>query len=280
MARRIAIRLVEPAFGLRELGAPLIHHFPRGFGRSAGRIHRRRLCLRRGHHRVVLFARHLILIHQSPVAYDVGLRLGVVGFNLAQARFGGSQVALGGRHRRGGIGYVGLGSGNGGLAGSFGDRNVGILRLNGRFSLRQVGPGLLHGDLEIARVDFHQQLSALHELIFFRVHRGDRALNAGAHAHQVRLHLGVIGGFVGLRIPPEEESAGRQNGSHDQHRDEGLVAAGGAFRLDVGRQRLSIVFSAATAYGLPKNCLMLWSAWPMARARLALARLCANRAAM
>ena len=80
------------------------------------------------------------------------------------------------------------------------DREVRIFRSHLGLCFQQLRLSLLKRDFVIARIEFHQQLPRLHGLILFRVNRLHFAIDPRGNSVEVAVHLGIIGGFVGLGI--------------------------------------------------------------------------------
>src|SRR5690242_3728060 len=112
--------------------------------------------------------------------------------------------------------------------------------------------------------------------------RGDGPRDARGDTVQMRVNLRVVGGFISLCVIPIKNATGPQGGDDQQERDDrGHAAAGSLWRrLGNGSRTRGLFDFFRLHHGLPKSCRTPWSACPMARARLALARLWASRLLM
>ena len=203
----------QPAARLIELGLALVHHFLRGLGRGPRGIDRGGQRLGRRDHAVVLGARNLVLIHQRLVPPNVALRLRVIRFDLLQSGHGRGLIPLGRRDTRFGVRDFGLARRNICLRSALRDRKIRIFRSHLGLCFQQLRLSLFQRDLIIARIEFHEQLSRLHGLIFFHVNRFHFAIDPRRNAVEVAVHLGVIGGFVGPGIQPERDRSDQEHGA-------------------------------------------------------------------
>ena len=74
-------------------------------------------------------------------------------------------------------------------------------------------------DLVVARIEPHQDVSGIDDLLVFGPHLDHVPGNPSAHGIDVAVDLGVVGGFVRVHVPPQVVTRDAQ--SHDDHsRDE------------------------------------------------------------
>ncbi len=68
------------------------------------------------------------------------------------------------------------------------------------------GLSLIERYLKIARVEIHQRIAGMHELVILHVDLDDGAVDARADGVEVHLHEGVVSGFELARVQPIDES--------------------------------------------------------------------------
>ena len=90
--------------------------------------------------------------------------------------------------------------------------------------------GLIQRNLIILRIDFGEHRSGFHFLVVVHVDANHITGNARAERHQVSIHLGVVGRFVGLEIFVGEKTADEQY-QHNYDRDD--------FRVRPARQGIA-----------------------------------------
>ncbi|MNO90314.1 hypothetical protein D3C76_818210 [compost metagenome] len=96
---------------------------------------------------------------------------------------------------------------------------------------REVGFGLLQGDVGVARVELHQHLALVHQVAVIGADADHRAGDLRGDLHDVAVHVGVFGVFVPAT---EGEFPGRTGGGADQHDDEQHQQPALALRRMVG----------------------------------------------
>ena len=200
-------------------------------------------------------------------------------------------VPLGSRYRRFGVGDFGLACRHAGLRSALRDREIRIFRPLVGLRFHKLRLRLLHGDFIIARVEFDEHISRLHGLVLFHMDRFHIAIDPRRDAVEMSVHLSVVGGFVGAGIQPERNSSHKNHAAHDGREQERpappLGIAAGLVRIigfsgGIGRPGRTRLLQLVDGHGywLLKRSRMIFSAWPIARATLALARLWAFKFAM
>ncbi len=165
------------------------------------------------------------------VARQIGLGLGGVGLRFGQTRGGGFAIALGNSDGGFRVGDVGFGAGDVGAAFDLRDGNVGLLRGHLAAGLGDLGAGLIERDLEIARIEIHQRIARLHDLIVVHINARDGAVHARADGVQVSFHLGVVGGFELPRLEPKVDADAGGDQKEQEEDGEGAAAAASDRRL-------------------------------------------------
>src|SRR5208283_3017966 len=110
-------------------------------------------------------------------------------------------------------GYIGIGSGNGGLVGGKHNGNVGALGAHLSLGLSHAGLGLVESDLIITRVELDEDFTCRNSLIVFDVYSSHSAADSCADAVEMAVDLRVVGGLI--RTEVQEQNDGKDDRDHE-----------------------------------------------------------------
>ena len=227
---RAGLRVLQIGLGLSQLALRLGHLLGRGGGGGMRGRHGSAARFGRGDRLIELLLGYFLLVDQLLVSNQIVLRFDVVGLRLGHLGLGGFQLVFGNGDSGAGIFHVRFG--NRDLAGGIdrGNRNVDVQSLSAGFGIGQLRFGLIQRNLIILRIDFGEHRSGFHFLVVVHVDANHITGNARAERHQVSIHLGVVGRFVGLEIFVGEKTADEQY-QHNYDRDD--------FRVRPARQGIA-----------------------------------------
>ena len=89
--------------------------------------------------------------------------------------------------------------------------------MGGCFRAREIGLGLFDRNLVVFRIDLDEHRAFLHVLVVVHIHFGHVPGNAAAHGIEMRIHLGIVGGFIAAQIAPQKQAAHEHD--RDNHND-------------------------------------------------------------
>ncbi len=225
VAGTVAAILREPALRFEKLGVALRHSLPGGLQVSLIRGNGGGLRFGGGHNLIVFLRRDFFFGDQNFVALKVRLRPGVVGFRLRERGGGGFAIAFGNGERGLRIGDVGFACGNVGGVLHLRDGNVRLLGDDHAAGLRELREGLIEGDLIIARIEIDQRVTGFDHLVVVDIDVSDSAVDASADGVEMRIHLGIVGGFEIAGVQPIEQSADPDDQQDEEENCESFAAS-------------------------------------------------------
>ncbi len=154
---------------------------------------------------------HFLFVQQRLVAVNVILRLHIIGFGSFQLSMRGGDAIFGVNDSGARVFHARCGELQ--LAGSIhgSNRNIDIQRLGRCFRARENRFCLFNRDLVVFRVDLYEHRPFLYVLVVVHIHFDHVPGNAAADRVEMRVHLGIIGGFVASQISPQEKAAHEHN---------------------------------------------------------------------
>jgi len=165
---------------------------------------------------VVLLLRDFLLFHELPVAFEVSLKLYVVGFRLSEGSASGVGLFFGRGDARPGVFHVGLGGAD--LAGGRhrGNRNDNAQGTRGGLGICEAGACLINGNLVILGIDLHEHRALGDDLVVVHIDADDVARDARANGIEMSIHLGIVGGLVAIEMAPQKNAC---HNHHEESRD-------------------------------------------------------------
>ena len=80
-----------------------------------------------------------------------------------------------------------------------------------RFRARELGFRFFDRNFIVLRIDLDQHGAFLHVLVVVHIHLGYVPGNTAAHGVELRIHLGIVGGFIGAQVVPQKQAAHEDN---------------------------------------------------------------------